>query len=422
MNISDWRDERVHPYRLDPREEPEPDVDDEPTGIGARLPATAIAVKRRVEEAALEHQRARIVALRPSGPMPRVRRNRRPARHPGLASPGLAWWCGLLDNLAEWPVADNDNDPEAPSLAAVMDRNPKLDAAETLMRQLPAPIRVATRILRKRHDTSEPAPEVRYIYEWHPDDAEFVEYVADGFSWDEERIRGFRIAKTFRRPSRIGPFRFATARGKGTQFTRVKGQDKAVPVPIYLGSITHEYGRRVGQDNARNRPEESARAVTERAESLRWFCSTLGAVPARPPKLTRRRKGKSYSPAQSQRMIDEAIANTPAMPPVTRFPPGLPLYPVPSSLFVGIVSGMSASDGARSQVRRQVEGAYTQEDLAADTDLRERFRDLHPEHASILDLVASARAFGDLAASNDNGTGKRALARATAALEIFLAA
>ncbi|ODT69038.1 MAG: hypothetical protein ABS75_18475 [Pelagibacterium sp. SCN 63-23] len=324
-------------------------------------------------------------------------------------------------------MADNDNDPEAPSLAAVMDRNPKLDAAETVMRQLPAPIRVATRILRKRHDTGVQAPEVRYIYEWHPDDAEFVAYVADGFSWDEERIRGFRIAKTFRRPSRIGPFRFATARGKGTQFTRVKGKDTAVPVPIHLGSITHEHGRRVGQDNARNRPEESARAVTERAESLRWFCSALGAVPARPPKPAYRKRQppidwKEFAHVRGGVPLEQARASS-GLPPADRCHlPGLPICPAPSRLFVGLISGMSSGDGAKSSVRRPAAPGYTTEDMVADKQLRERFRDVHPEHAALLDIAATAGSMSDLVASNDNKAGKRRLAAATAALEIFLAA
>lgn len=53
------------------------------------------------------------------------------------------------------------------------------------------------------------------------------------------------------------------------------------------------------------------------------FCERMNVQPRAFIPSGKRRPGKSYSPAQSRRLIDEAIANTPVMPPVTKCPPGV---------------------------------------------------------------------------------------------------
>lgn len=53
------------------------------------------------------------------------------------------------------------------------------------------------------------------------------------------------------------------------------------------------------------------------------FCKRMGVEPRSFIPSGTRRRGKSYSPAQSKALIAEAIANTPVMPAVTVCPPGV---------------------------------------------------------------------------------------------------
>jgi hypothetical protein len=58
--------------------------------------------------------------------------------------------------------------------------------------------------------------------------------------------------------------------------------------------------------------------------SNQFFAASLGTLPPRFVKAGKRRNGPSLNAEQSRKLIDEAIANTKFMPPVTYLPPGLP--------------------------------------------------------------------------------------------------
>ena len=55
-----------------------------------------------------------------------------------------------------------------------------------------------------------------------------------------------------------------------------------------------------------------------------YFAAALGTLPPRFVKAGKRRNGPSLNAEQSRALIDDAITNTPTMPPVTYLPPGLP--------------------------------------------------------------------------------------------------
>ncbi len=67
------------------------------------------------------------------------------------------------------------------------------------------------------------------------------------------------------------------------------------------------------------------------------------------PGKRKRRTGKAYSVAETRALLDEAIANTPAMPSVTKLPPGLASGTAQASdQFVGMKIGSTGKGGAAS--------------------------------------------------------------------------
>lgn len=65
-------------------------------------------------------------------------------------------------------------------------------------------------------------------------------------------------------------------------------------------------------------------SAADTKRSNEFFAETLGTLPARFIRRSSRRNGPGYSRDEVQAMLDAAVANTPVMPEVKRFPPGLP--------------------------------------------------------------------------------------------------
>lgn len=69
------------------------------------------------------------------------------------------------------------------------------------------------------------------------------------------------------------------------------------------------------------------------------------------PGKRKRRTGRSYTPTEAQALLDEAIANTVIMPPVTQCPPGLASGTAQASdQFIGMKIGSTGKGGAPSWV------------------------------------------------------------------------
>lgn len=78
-----------------------------------------------------------------------------------------------------------------------------------------------------------------------------------------------------------------------------------------------------------------------------FFAETLGTIAPRYVKRTKRRNGKSLTAEQSRIELEKAIANTPIMPPVTRYKAGLPCGTQRiADCFVGMQKGKKCESGA----------------------------------------------------------------------------
>lgn len=106
------------------------------------------------------------------------------------------------------------------------------------------------------------------------------------------------------------------------------------------------------------------------------FCERFGLTNHEYVPGKSRRKGKSYTSEQSRNLIDEAIANTPTMPAVTVYPPGMAAGTAQySDQFIGMKIGSTGKGGAPSWVdifiageehdaERKAHDAMTMEDKA----------------------------------------------------------
>lgn len=108
------------------------------------------------------------------------------------------------------------------------------------------------------------------------------------------------------------------------------------------------------------------------------------------PAIRNRRKGKSITAQQSRELIDQAIANTPALPPVTICPPGVASGTAQySDQFIGMKIGSTGKGGAPS---------WTDEFMAMRDyqDWQAAVRDAEPQHIAVITSAMSAKAIVEL--------------------------
>lgn len=144
--------------------------------------------------------------------------------------------------------------------------------------------------------------------------------------------------------------------------------------------------------------------------SDKFYASTFGTDMPRFVKRTDRRNGKSLTAAESRKFIDDAIANTPVMPPVTKCPPGLPCGgPRVADSFIGF---KKVSSGQSGSVAWQ-DIAQTIENTVVWRNVR---RALRSEDIAVLDAAMQATTLADIdPGGSDRGARKRGKRRLIAA-------
>lgn len=174
------------------------------------------------------------------------------------------------------------------------------------------------------------------------------------------------------------------------------------------------------------RPHTAAggRGVTDGdvARSNAFYADLLGTPPARFIKRTKRRNGPSMTAAESRANLDRAIANTKVMPPVTKYPPGLPCgaQQVGDS-FVGYLKQPTGSTGsvAWQDIAWTIENAKV---------WREVRRALKSKDTAVLDAAMRAQNFEDVGVAagqapsyaRHRGGGRRALIAANDNLTVAI--
>jgi len=115
----------------------------------------------------------------------------------------------------------------------------------------------------------------------------------------------------------------------------------------------------------------------------------------------KRRRGKSYSAAQSRALLAEAVANTPILPPAFVCPPGLPTGTAHASdCFVGMKIAASGKSGAVGWVDILTSRRDRQDWFAAE-------QALDAETKAVLDQTMSARSIAELGSSGHRRTRER---------------
>lgn len=129
------------------------------------------------------------------------------------------------------------------------------------------------------------------------------------------------------------------------------------------------------------------------------------------PGVRSKRRGRSYTAEESRKLIDEAIANTKVMPPVTKCPPGMASGTARfSDQFIGLKIGSTGKGGAPNWVDFFMAGRDHEEWMEAVADLDEK-------DVTVLSAALSARSFAEVgvavgqgaAYADKKGGGKRAL-------------
>jgi hypothetical protein len=134
------------------------------------------------------------------------------------------------------------------------------------------------------------------------------------------------------------------------------------------------------------------------------------------------KKGRSYSADESRAMLADAIANTPNMPPVKKYAPGLPSAgPLVADSFVGMKKGKTGESGsigwediATSIVNREIWDAALTEirrGTAKTLDAAMGAQNLHAVGSSLGHKGRSARRHGKAALLAANDDLRRALKR-----------
>lgn len=209
-----------------------------------------------------------------------------------------------------------------------------------------------------------------------PSATEIMRHVKDG---DVERNEAGQIV-------RIGKLRFSD--GTQTEWayrlqegsTKVEGYYHRMPVGALLGC-------REEVDVAKGGPSYSSAELTA---SNRYFAEMLGTPPARFIKRVRRPKWKLVTRHDAQRWLDEAIANTPVMPAVTYYPPGLPCGSKRiSDSFNGMKVAATGQSGAIAW--QDISGAIAQREIWEET-----LAALKAEDVATLETAMTACSFAEV--------------------------
>ncbi|UYQ70660.1 hypothetical protein OF122_11300 [Pelagibacterium flavum] len=314
--------------------------------------------------------------------------------------PVLRWWRDMLNPPSEAgaiPVAANDNEPDF--IWSVPDRNPK------------------------------PVEPEKWLGLWDGLDVEW--------EWVNINRPDFIGPLRRKRLSRAGKMWFNTVPNGEMRLKNpaVGATRKTYPVPLSAVWRWREHGRTVlmGQESARNREDETAanQAGVAQANEL---LSHLYDLPIRYFPKGPTKPGTSLTASQSRALIDEAIANTPQLPVVTKCPPGLPTGGRDvAGAFLCLQrqpkhkggSGENEAEVQVANVRTPVDIGKTVMDMKADNDNFAEFRRLNPNEAAIIDLMCArgTRSMADLEAAtgrSDPGTNSRKAVAALATVVDFL--
>lgn len=147
------------------------------------------------------------------------------------------------------------------------------------------------------------------------------------------------------------------------------------------------------------------------------FCRRMGVTPRKFIPSGTRRRGKSYSPAQSRALIAEAIANTPVMPAVTMCPPGVASGTAQySDQFNGGKIGSTGKGGLIHWVDLYVAGLEHDAWVAAG-------HAVSPEDKAVLEAAMTATSLASMGRGGHRRTRERqALKRLVAANDNYFAA
>jgi hypothetical protein len=216
---------------------------------------------------------------------------------------------------------------------------------------------------------------------------------------------------------RIGKLRFSD----GTQTERAYTQgpdgdviqmDARMPVGAMLGTT----------EKAKEQSGGKGYTQAQLEQSNLFFAAMLDTIEPRYIKRTKRRNGPSLTADESRVVLAKAIANTPKMPKVRRYKPGLPCggQRIADS-FIGMQKGKKGESGA-----------IAWEDIATHKVNREIWDEalarLADEDKTVLDAALVARTYEEVGIAagqsrlyaRDNGGGKRALKAANDNLAIIL--
>jgi hypothetical protein len=142
---------------------------------------------------------------------------------------------------------------------------------------------------------------------------------------------------------------------------------------------------------------------SERTVSNRYFAEMLGTQPARYITGVRRPRWAHVTRHDAQRWLDEAVANTPVMPPVQYLPPGLPCGSRRvSDSFVGMKVSATGQSGAIAwtDISHAIASreAWEESIAAMNADLAKR-RETDPDatdHIATLDAAMKAQSYAKL--------------------------
>lgn len=141
---------------------------------------------------------------------------------------------------------------------------------------------------------------------------------------------------------RIGNLRFSD----GTQ--REKAYCYGPDNKVISSEFTMPVGAMLGcREKAEAQSGGKGYTQTQLERSNDFFAETLGTIAPRYIKRTKRRNGKSLTAEQSRMELEKAIANTPIMPVITHYKPGLPCGTRRiADCFIGMQKGKKGESGA----------------------------------------------------------------------------
>lgn len=195
----------------------------------------------------------------------------------------------------------------------------------------------------------------------------------------------------------IGALRFSD----GTQTERAytngpEGKVIQYDMRLPVGAMMHTLERQAKEAGGKGETHYETNA------SNGYFADILGTAPARhKPGRRNKKKGKSYTADESRAMLADAYRNTPTLPPVTRFPPGLPCGGAKvADSFVGM-----------KKAARGESGAIAWQDLATLKSHRHMWAEtvayLTKNDVDTLDKAMNARTLADLGGGRSKRTALR---------------